>query len=141
MSLTRRLLMRALPAAPVMAKAAVAKEAAELANVSTALAGVADLAGRPTPFYSTTKSILAAIKAGLVKREDVLRELERSAYVSQIDPDLAAMKSFSLDAKFRAQRRRNAERDLAASEQGLGIFNLAERFEKIFEMSSTDRRG
>lgn len=115
MSLTRRLFTRSLPAAPILAKQALSAHGAELAGIRLGVAGSA--AGESgAPAVNTGWGLGKFIKAGLTNREEVLEVLERTSWTGNLDPDLFANRSFSLAAKFRLQRRRNAVRQLHAEE-------------------------
>lgn len=112
--LARRNFLRALPAAPFVAKRAAEDAAANLARIGSS---VGDASVPPSAVSdgginaAQWRSILSTV-AGREQARAILIEEER--HVSRIDPDLAVLKSISLSAKIAYQRDRNVERRLDA---------------------------
>ena len=113
-------------AAPLAAKAAVDKEIASLVGLSGAIAPTAEYgngAFGPSAIGGNEYlkiRIAAAEYAKLMGLPEFVRENMRrsSGYVSALDPDLAAKRSWSMSVKILTQRERNLERQIEAVQHG-----------------------
>ena len=106
----------ALAATPIAAKEAMDSEVARLTfDRATALAPALQYAGAPTSGDDYTKAIL---KAGdyinAIGVPDWVRDHYRrnGSYIQALDPDIAALRSFSMSVKIMMQRERNLERNI-----------------------------
>lgn len=120
MKIARRGFLRALSATPLAAKAMADQAAGQLAGLNTeSLAGLGSNGCAPP---SSAEPSPAAVDGALrfaPNRQallDLLYEEER--VVTRIDPDLAALKSLSLNAKICFQRQRNVERRIQQMTKG-----------------------
>ncbi|MFZ4534312.1 MAG: hypothetical protein ACOYOJ_21210 [Alsobacter sp.] len=116
-ALPRRGFLKLLSATPFAGRMVADQAAASLANVSIAgLDPNAPPSGVPSSSNEPTKDAIAQGLRNPTNRAalmDMLWEDERT--VSRIDPDLAVMRSFSLNAKIAFQRQRNVERRFEAT--------------------------
>lgn len=116
-SLARRGFLRLMSAAPFAGKAVAEEAAARLSGVVASGAGNhligAELpqSGRSALPDMTERHYRAAYQIpGLREAAETILYREQMREVSFIDPDLAVLKSFSLQAKITFQRQRNVQR-------------------------------
>lgn len=105
----RRRVLGFLASSPLAAKAAADEMAGKLAGVAPHGLGQ----GIDVPSSGQTEPQKDAIARALKipgNRQQVLDMLWEDAEVRSIDPDLAVLRSFSLNAKITFQRQRNVER-------------------------------
>ncbi len=110
---SRRKVLGMLSSMPVVGRSLASKFQSEAAASSLAgLAGAGSLAGPQECAPPNRKFPEITMKLPWV--QDALRDLyyEQNRRVGYIDPDLAVLKSFSLNAKICFQRQRNVERQL-----------------------------
>lgn len=123
MRLGRRNFLRLLGAgaasAPAVAKAAGMEALTTLAGHSAAPFAVGASIGTPTVSQSVEETSRAYVGMSNYLRmmgrlpEHVEHDVrERAKYVGHLDPDIAAMRSFSLSAKILWQQERNYEREV-----------------------------
>jgi hypothetical protein len=122
----RRHFLKALSMTPFAGRMAAQEAAAALSGVTLG-PGAGFLGGSvataPAPASDRPFDTAAAWKAGLnsVLRDDLISSLyEQERRIGQIDPDIAACRSFSLAAKVTFQRQRNVAW-LIAHETGGGL--------------------
>lgn len=113
--MNRRGLLGAIAALPIAGKAAADAAVAELARVR--LPAVTPLAGSYGVESAAIGEPTKEQYRFLLSQPDVRKFVESTIFdserhVSSIDPDLACMKSFSLNAKIAFQRQRNVERHI-----------------------------
>ena len=144
MNLSRRNFSRLLGLAPVTArlaaKAAADAEIAKLAGIvgsgSAPTFQASGGYGSPAPIssddYLKTR-IAAAHYAKIVGMPDFVKEMMRrnSQYVGQLDPDLAAKRSWSMSVKILTQRERNMERLIEQIEYGAWLSQGQSTFKKL----------
>lgn len=117
MKLNRRGFLRALPAAPLAAKAAADAAIMESSNIGRIGMFPGDQAKNCAPvaydknWYDRRKSIFLSPDVGSEIRSFLF---EKNRQVQYIDPDIACLRSFSLNAKIAFQRARNVERQFQA---------------------------
>lgn len=117
MNATRRRFFGFLGTAPLAARAAAEKTASDISGVWLNPPGY----GQGTPASQAQlppDQIRSALLNLRTKRmvEEILYEEERN--ISRIDPDLAVLRSFSLNAKVTFQRQRNVEWRLRNMQSG-----------------------
>lgn len=103
-------------AAPLAAKAAFDGEAMKLAGMVELSGG----GGCPAPSANSDPSraqIRLALMNKSVRQEIEANVYEQERFVGRLDPDLAALRSFSLNARIAFQRQRNVERRLQDMQQ------------------------
>lgn len=116
--LARRGFLRFLPAVPFAAHSAADQIGRELAGIEIsglARGGYGSPKGSETSaaMEVTTAQISAACKIPGLRKQIESLAFEGNRYVSRIDPDLAVLRSFSLNAKVTFQRQRNVAREMA----------------------------
>lgn len=109
MKIGRRKFFQALTAAPLVARQAAEQAASRLTGVAVDMPGFGAPRGAPSQSSaepSTTDYQRAFLDRAL--RHQVERLIyEEERYIGRIDPDLAVLRSFSLNAKIAFQRQRN----------------------------------
>jgi hypothetical protein len=129
--MNRRRFFGAIAAAPAAAKVAADQAVAELARAQlpggAILGGSGGLYGGNAGVYGAPMAMQQFDGASAMRRllsdPQALAEyrsllFERNRTISQIDPDIACHRSFSLNAKIAFQRQRNVERELQEQEGG-----------------------
>jgi hypothetical protein len=112
MSIARRSILRMFASAPLVAKATADKAVANLTGIASEGlqygGGCAPSGEGPKPH-----EFAAFLRNAVARREiETILYREQERMVGAIDPDLAALRSFSLNAKITFQRQRNVARRL-----------------------------
>jgi hypothetical protein len=121
-SSNRRGFLRLLGVSPIAAKAAVDNEVARAVGVTIENAAPAvaySFGGGPAPIQAkdyVERKIAAADYARIFGLPDFVRDTmwRSSTYVGSLDPDIAAMRSWSMSVKILTQRERNLARSIEA---------------------------
>lgn len=112
---SRRKFLGMLSTSPIAAKTAADEAIGKLSGISPSV-GYANQA--PRLAETQRWECITALKNTLL-RDQITRMLyEQHKWVSYIDPDLAAYKSFSLNAKITFQRQRNVQKELDQMQYG-----------------------
>lgn len=135
MTVGRRNFLRLFAASPLMAKAAADKAIAEVTNIGGAgLVGLGS-GGSPMAAPSQSGSERASKVASFLRRFGLPDwEVERikvdNHHVYQLDPDIAALKSFSMNVKIATQRERNVARQVERLQGQSAYEELRDDFRK-----------
>lgn len=122
MKIARRGFLRVLSATPLAARAMAEQAAGQIAGISpnglSGLGGVGASFPESSNAAPSPQEIEGALGVPANRRAllDLIYEEER--VVNSIDPDLAVLRSFSLNAKICFQRQRNVERRLRQMTKG-----------------------
>lgn len=147
MKISRRLFLRAVPAAPLAAQQAAAATVRQSFFAGELLGGVASLGAGPvggpaqsadlSPWAQAEKAIMDELRKGKIppwRRRQFLAKARLRAGV--LDDDLMAMRSWSDGAKRRVQVRREIARlldeEIAYDEAQRGFQSLLDRFRGLF---------